>query len=966
MTSLRLTLKLPLVMIGVTVVALLILGVLTVATTRNTAIETARDRLELATKLQDKALQRWAAARTTSFAAIARSAEVQKALQALDFAFRQQSNEGPPAPDLFEGTEPSDTSAPYLKVHATHREFLEQLAAENGYSDLAYTNRSGLIVYTLRKGDDFGRQMSEPADQARPVSVPLLAFDAEAGAFKILVEVVNARGSPLGRLQATIDAGALRPVIEEASGFMSGLQTSMAVDGQTLWQEMSGAPAPIGLTSGDLELGLQTRIGVAGAYMGNRLPGSQVLKPVRDFLETSFGAFAVVALLCVVIAAISARRLVSPLHRVSESLQRLDEQDIHLQPGDLQRGDEIGAIARSLRDFHAARADARELENSNKTRSAALLAMSAATLMLDSDQRIILANPAFEALLNANSQLGVGLGDTPLAGTRFDALHDGLADLKVPPPGQERSVEIEIGGAIYRLHIVGLGEDGAEEHGAVVEWTDITQVRQQAAKLEMIETELATALLDADGRLLRHNTRFCGLFGGDDIGQRMLETILQDPADIAEVKSAVAAGARTSGSYRVAGRRNGESVWVEGTFSPIVDSSGRLDQILFLGLDISAARNRLTEVVARSEALMEAQEHVVSTLRASLKALAECDLTLSIEDPFDARYEELRSDFNRSLAILRDSIGHAVGDTIMIECEATQITDTSTEAAERSEKQSESIADARQALEDVAKKITALADASRQARERAGLATSEAETGSAVVEDAVKAMEEIAQSSERISRIVSVIDDIAFQTNLLALNAGVEAARAGETGKGFAVVASEVRALAQRCSDAAHEINTLIDLSSSHVQRGVDLVGRTGTALDQIAKRIEDVSGHVGEITDSAAAQSDSIEAIRGAVIELDRNARRNAEIFRGTSQIGQSLAEKVGNLNHRMGLFQICDPFPPRAPTAQEQNRKATPQPDGAEGGVWNALQEPSGRTAITHVANGASQMAGDEWTEF
>ncbi|MEZ5769235.1 MAG: methyl-accepting chemotaxis protein [Paracoccaceae bacterium] len=106
-------------------------------------------------------------------------------------------------------------------------------------------------------------------------------------------------------------------------------------------------------------------------------------------------------------------------------------------------------------------------------------------------------------------------------------------------------------------------------------------------------------------------------------------------------------------------------------------------------------------------------------------------------------------------------------------------------------------------------------------------------------------MGEIEASSQQISKITGVIDDIAFQTNLLALNAGVEAARAGDAGRGFAVVASEVRALAQRSSDAAREINELIQASGTHVARGVDLVGRTGVALNEIADKVRQISRNV-------------------------------------------------------------------------------------------------------------------------
>jgi hypothetical protein len=106
-------------------------------------------------------------------------------------------------------------------------------------------------------------------------------------------------------------------------------------------------------------------------------------------------------------------------------------------------------------------------------------------------------------------------------------------------------------------------------------------------------------------------------------------------------------------------------------------------------------------------------------------------------------------------------------------------------------------------------------------------------------------MERIEESSKQISQIISVIDDIAFQTNLLALNAGVEAARAGEAGKGFAVVAQEVRELAGRSANAAKEIKTLIETSSTQVGTGVSLVNETGTALSEIESQVIKINDHI-------------------------------------------------------------------------------------------------------------------------
>ena len=141
-----------------------------------------------------------------------------------------------------------------------------------------------------------------------------------------------------------------------------------------------------------------------------------------------------------------------------------------------------------------------------------------------------------------------------------------------------------------------------------------------------------------------------------------------------------------------------------------------------------------------------------------------------------------------------------------------------------------------------------------------------AERSGVVVNEAVGAMGEIASSSRQISQIIGVIDEIAFQTNLLALNAGVEAARAGEAGKGFAVVASEVRALAQRSAEAAKEIKALISASSTQVGSGVQLVGKTGQALEMLVAQVDEIDGLVGEIAASAKEQAVGLNEVNAAV----------------------------------------------------------------------------------------------------
>jgi methyl-accepting chemotaxis protein len=142
--------------------------------------------------------------------------------------------------------------------------------------------------------------------------------------------------------------------------------------------------------------------------------------------------------------------------------------------------------------------------------------------------------------------------------------------------------------------------------------------------------------------------------------------------------------------------------------------------------------------------------------------------------------------------------------------------------------------------------------------------------GSEVVKKAIDAMEEINTSSQRISDIITVIDEIAFQPNLLALNAAVEAARAGEHGKGFAVVATEVRNLAQRSATAAKEIETLIADSTHKVNDGTVLVNAAGEALKEIFDSVEKVSEVVAEMASSNKQQSMGIGEVNESISRIE------------------------------------------------------------------------------------------------
>ena len=315
-------------------------------------------------------------------------------------------------------------------------------------------------------------------------------------------------------------------------------------------------------------------------------------------------------------------------------------------------------------------------------------------------------------------------------------------------------------------------------------------------------------------------------------------------------------------------------------------------------------KNEELEEKARAQA--EDQAEVVRHLAAGLGKLRDGDLTYQITAHFPDHYEKLRSDFNLAVDNLGRTIATIADSARLVMETAGEISSAATAIARRTETSAASLEETAAALEELTASVKS---ASLQADEsgRIVLKTrSNAEKSGEVVQAAVSAMQRIVQSSEGVSRIVDVIDDIAFQTNLLALNAGVEAARAGETGRGFAVVASEVRELAQRSANAAKEIGDLIAESSGHVRNGVDLVTQTGDFLQDLILSINTVSDNVLGIANAAREQSSGLGEINNATSNLDRATQQNAASYEETTAATTALSNEAKTLFGEVTKFKL------------------------------------------------------------
>jgi methyl-accepting chemotaxis protein len=339
-----------------------------------------------------------------------------------------------------------------------------------------------------------------------------------------------------------------------------------------------------------------------------------------------------------------------------------------------------------------------------------------------------------------------------------------------------------------------------------------------------------------------------------------------------------------------------------------------------LALEAAAEKQRQAaeEERARNDALRAQAEReqaaVVAATARGMGALSAGDLTFRIAEPFPGDYEQLRTDFNGSMAKLEETMKVVVGNASGIHSSSQEVTVASDDLAKRTEQQAAGLEETAAALDEITATVRKTAESAGQVRTVAISAKEGAEAGGEIVSQAVVAMGQIEQSARQINQIIGVIDEIAFQTNLLALNAGVEAARAGDAGKGFAVVASEVRALAQRSADAAKEIKTLIADSTAKVDDGVKLVGDTGRALERIVGEVNQINALVSEIALAAQEQATGLGQVNVAVNQMDQVTQQNAAMVEETTAASHSLSREASVLSDLMGQFRLANAGRPEA----------------------------------------------------
>lgn len=316
--------------------------------------------------------------------------------------------------------------------------------------------------------------------------------------------------------------------------------------------------------------------------------------------------------------------------------------------------------------------------------------------------------------------------------------------------------------------------------------------------------------------------------------------------------------------------------------------------MLDMDYSISVYLDALNQDRARAEAeqarLKAEQDKALAALEQALTGLSEGDLGSTISEPLAPEFDELKLNYNSSVAKLNDVFIDIVASINQSNIDTRELSGATADMARRTEQQAAALEETAAAIEQISTVARQSAERTTEARQVVDRTAEQATQSGGTVTEAIVAMGKIEESSRKITQIISVIDEISFQTNLLALNAGVEAARAGDAGLGFAVVAREVRELAQRSAAAAKEIKQLIDTSFNDVLTGVSLVNKTGAALTSIGGQVRAISEHFVSISQSAQEQSLGISEINSAVSSMDQITQQNAAMVEQTNAATQNL----------------------------------------------------------------------------
>ena len=475
--------------------------------------------------------------------------------------------------------------------------------------------------------------------------------------------------------------------------------------------------------------------------------------------------------------------------------------------------------------------------------------------------------------------------------------------------------------------------------------TDITEAKLQNAyyqgQIEAIGKSQAVIEFELDGKIITANDNFLNAMGYslDEIKGKHHSLFVEPEYKVSpEYRTfwdQLGSGQHMAGEYKRLAK-GGREVWIQATYNPIFDSSGRPFRVVKYATDITSRKVAINDIQA---VMME---------------LSQGNLQVSLQEEKLGDFKELGVSINGFIEELKDTITQIRSAVETITGASSEIASGNADLSSRTEQQASSLEETASSMEELTSTVKLNAENADQASSLASQASTVAVDGGKLIGEVVNTMSSINDSAQKISDIIGVIDGIAFQTNILALNAAVEAARAGEQGRGFAVVASEVRTLAQRSAEAAKDIKELISDSVGKISNGNELVGKSGDTMQEVVDAIKRVNDIMSEIAAASAEQSSGIEEISKAVNQMDEMTQQNAALVEQAAAAAESMNSQADQLSERVSQFQVG--------VESQPSRSAARTAKAPVAGTSRKADKANGRQSLPKAA--ASDD--DDWESF
>jgi len=347
----------------------------------------------------------------------------------------------------------------------------------------------------------------------------------------------------------------------------------------------------------------------------------------------------------------------------------------------------------------------------------------------------------------------------------------------------------------------------------------------------------------------------------------------------------------------------------EAVDKPVVEIRDAMDKLAQGNFDAKVTGNYVGDFLMIKNAVndtIDALSTYVKEISDDLLSIKSGDLTTVITREYVGSFSIIKESLNDISEALHKTISEISSASEQVLSGAKQISSNSMDLANGAQEQASSVQEINATIDMISQQIRQNADSATEANELSNISTVNAKEGNDSMNEMVNAMTQIKESSSDISKIIKVIQDIAFQTNLLALNAAVEAARAGEHGKGFSVVAEEVRNLAGRSQGSATETTDLIETSINRVESGSIIAESTSRTLYTIVKNATEVSELINNISAASKEQAEAITQVSEGLSQISRVTQINSAVSEETAAASQELNSQAEILQQLVAYFKL------------------------------------------------------------